>query len=89
MTDSSVIVCLSLPIVTSEVIYLTLSVDPSFFHEALDRLHRQHEMATSIVEQRPIGMLTVDATDMKAMLIPNPLRCLDVRLYPSDHLYIP
>lgn len=54
------------------------SSDPEFFHEALDRLHRQHAMATAIAEIRHIGMLTVDATDMKDLLMPNPLRCLDV-----------
>ena len=52
---------------------------PSFFHEALDRLHRQHAMATAIAEIRHIGMLTVDSTEMKNLLIPNPLRCLEVR----------
>ena len=36
-------------------------------------------MATAIAEIRHIGMLTVDSTEMKNLLIPNPLRCLEVR----------
>ncbi|XP_012945207.1 dynein heavy chain 6, axonemal, partial [Aplysia californica] len=35
-------------------------------------------MAVRIAEKRPIGMLLVDAVKMKSLLIPSPLRCLDV-----------
>jgi len=47
----------------------------------LDRLHKQHAMANAIAEIRHIGMLTVDATEMKSILLPNPIRCLDVKFY--------
>lgn len=48
-----------------------------FFREALDRLHRQRLMTLAIGELRPIGMIMVDSTTMKGLLIPSPLRCLD------------
>ena len=35
-------------------------------------------MAEFIKEKRSIGMLLVDAIKMKMLLIPSPLRCLDV-----------
>ncbi|KAJ8313399.1 hypothetical protein KUTeg_009027 [Tegillarca granosa] len=52
--------------------------DVAFFAEALDRYHGQHRMAKVIKEKRAIGMLLVDGTKMKNLLIPSPLRCLDV-----------
>ncbi|XP_064645339.1 dynein axonemal heavy chain 6-like [Lineus longissimus] len=51
--------------------------DVSFFAESLDRYHKQHKMAETIKEKRPIGMLLIDAIKMKDLLIPSPLRCLD------------
>lgn len=50
----------------------------AFFGEALERYHGQHRMAQVTKEKRSIGMLLVDATKMKNLLIPSPLRCLDV-----------
>ena len=35
-------------------------------------------MSKNITAKRNLGMLLVDATDMKSKLIPSPLRCLDV-----------
>ncbi|KAK7497834.1 hypothetical protein BaRGS_00010968 [Batillaria attramentaria] len=52
--------------------------DVEFFADQLDTYHKQHQMAVKIKEKRPIGMLLVDATKMKGLLIPSPLRCLDV-----------
>lgn len=52
--------------------------DVAFFGEQLSRYHKQHKKAEAIVEKRPIGMLLIDATHMKSLLIPSPLRCLDV-----------
>lgn len=34
-------------------------------------------MAVRILEKRPLGLLLVDATKMKALLTPSPMRCLD------------
>ncbi|ESO94694.1 hypothetical protein LOTGIDRAFT_144909 [Lottia gigantea] len=50
----------------------------SFFAEHLEKYHKQHKMGESIVEKRPIGMLLVDVVKMRSLLIPSPLRCLDV-----------
>ena len=55
-----------------------LVLDVAFFGEVLARYHKQHKMAEAISEKRPIGMLLVDAINMKSLLIPSPLRCLDV-----------
>ncbi|GFR70567.1 dynein heavy chain 6, axonemal-like [Elysia marginata] len=52
--------------------------DVAFFAEHLEKYNTQHKMARHIAEKRPIGMLLVDATKMKSLLIPSPLRCLDV-----------
>ncbi|XP_033113100.1 dynein heavy chain 6, axonemal-like, partial [Anneissia japonica] len=51
--------------------------DVEFFAEALERYHMQHSQAEAIRERRSIGMLLVNAEDMKSKLIPSPLRCLD------------
>ncbi|CAH1788943.1 unnamed protein product, partial [Owenia fusiformis] len=52
--------------------------DVPFFAESLARYHKQHRMAQAIIPKRPIGMLLMDADKMKSMLIPSPIRCLDV-----------
>lgn len=62
-------------ILTLRVILLS---DVAFFDEALTRYHKQHGMAEAIKEKRPIGMLLIDAVKMKGLMIPSPLRCLDV-----------
>lgn len=54
--------------------------DVEFFADQLDTYHKQHKMALKIKEKRPIGMLLVDATKMKGLLTPSPLRCLDVSI---------
>ncbi|WAR29562.1 DYH6-like protein [Mya arenaria] len=50
----------------------------SWFSEALERYYGQRKLAEQIKEKRPIGMLLVDGTNMKKLIIPSPLRCLDV-----------
>ena len=50
----------------------------NFFDEALERYHSQHKMADAIIEKRPLGMLLIDAVQMKGQMTPSPLRCLDV-----------
>ncbi|XP_071825285.1 dynein axonemal heavy chain 6-like isoform X2 [Apostichopus japonicus] len=52
--------------------------DVEFFSETLERYHSQHAQAEIIKVNRNIGMLQVDAKDMKNKLIPSPLRCLEV-----------
>ena len=55
-----------------------LFTDVAFFADHLSLYNKQHKMAEAIIEKRPIGMLLLDATKMKSLLIPSPLRCLDV-----------
>jgi len=54
-----------------------------FFAESLERYHSQHKSALSVRNQRPLGMLLVDAMKLKDKLIPNPLRCLEVGATPT------
>ena len=57
---------------------IMFSLDVEFFSEALERYNRQHVGAEAIILRRPIGMLMVDAVQMRNKLIPSPLRCLRV-----------
>ena len=52
--------------------------DVEFFATSLEKYHREEGMAKKVVPKRNLGMLLVDATEMKNKLIPNPIRCLDV-----------
>lgn len=52
--------------------------DVEFFAKSLEKYHTEEEMAKFITNKRHLGMLLVDANDMKSKLIPNPIRCLDV-----------
>ena len=52
--------------------------DVEFFANSLEKYHHQEEMAKFIVNKRQLGMLLVDSIEMKNLLIPNPIRCLDV-----------
>jgi len=60
------------------IVLNVLLADVAWFSEALERYHGQHKLAEVIREKRPIGMLLVDAVNMKKLIIPSPLRCLDV-----------
>ena len=45
---------------------------------SLDKYNSEHGQAVSILEKRPIGMILVDCKMLKEVLIPSPLKCLDV-----------
>ncbi|KAL1023853.1 hypothetical protein UPYG_G00047240 [Umbra pygmaea] len=51
--------------------------DVPFYSESLERYHRQHHEALGIQQRRHLGLLLVDTTQLKAKLIPSPLRCLE------------
>uniref|UniRef100_A0A6Q2Z4C9 Dynein, axonemal, heavy chain 6 n=1 Tax=Esox lucius TaxID=8010 RepID=A0A6Q2Z4C9_ESOLU len=51
--------------------------DVSFYGESLGKYHRQHQEALNIQQKRHLGLLLVDTTQLKAKLIPSPLRCLE------------
>lgn len=55
-----------------------LNLDVAFFSESLDKYSSEHEQAVGILEQRPIGMILVDCKKLKEVLIPSPLKCLEV-----------
>lgn len=52
--------------------------DVHFFSNSLDKYNSEHEQAVSILEHRPIGMILVDCKKLKEVLIPSPLKCLEV-----------
>ncbi|XP_070535810.1 dynein axonemal heavy chain 6-like isoform X2 [Ptychodera flava] len=49
-----------------------------FFASSLEKYHSEHKRAEAIKVRRPIGMLLVDAAQLRNKLIPSPLRCLEV-----------
>ncbi|XP_063073303.1 dynein axonemal heavy chain 6 [Engraulis encrasicolus] len=51
--------------------------DVAFFAEHLMKYHTEHQQALAIKQKRNLGMLLVDTTQLKATLIPSPLRCLE------------
>ncbi|XP_015770017.1 PREDICTED: dynein heavy chain 6, axonemal-like [Acropora digitifera] len=50
----------------------------SFFSESLEKYNSEHEQAVAILKHRPIGMILVDCNKLKEVLIPSPLKCLEV-----------
>ena len=56
-----------------------LHLDVSFFSESLEKYNNEHEQAVGILEHRSIGMILVDCKKLKEVLIPSPLKCLEVR----------
>eukprot|EP00106_Octopus_bimaculoides_P013835 XP_014781277.1 PREDICTED: dynein heavy chain 6, axonemal-like [Octopus bimaculoides] len=53
-------------------------LDVQFFSESLKHYHMQHKMAGNIQKQRQLGLLLIDATKMKQLFIPSPIRCLNI-----------
>ncbi|XP_077994098.1 dynein axonemal heavy chain 6-like [Glandiceps talaboti] len=52
--------------------------DVQFFATSLEKYHGEHKRAEAIKIKRAIGMLMVNADQLRKKLIPSPLRCLDV-----------
>lgn len=50
----------------------------SFFAGALSKYTEEHKMAIEIQATCNIGMMLVDAKQLKNVLIPSPLKCLQV-----------
>lgn len=53
-------------------------IDLAFFAEHLKRYHIQHKEAQAVKLKRHLGVLLVDATQLKSRLAPSILRCLEV-----------
>ncbi|KAM4603926.1 dynein axonemal heavy chain 6 [Polymixia lowei] len=49
----------------------------SFFEESLGKYHSEYKEALTIQQQRHLGLLLVDNTQLKHTLTPSPLRCLE------------
>ena len=58
------------------------NLDVGFFSESLEKYNSEHEQAVGILERRPIGMILVDCKKLKEVVIPSPLKCLEVRIEP-------
>ena len=61
------------------VFWFTLDVE--FFSTSLEKYKNEHQLAVAVPDKKPIGMILVDARRMKEVLIPSPLKCLEVREY--------
>ena len=54
--------------------------DVAFFRHSLVRYRRQHNQALACPKLKDVGMILVDTNDLREDLLPNPMRCLKVRL---------
>ena len=52
-----------------------------FFARFLQLYHVQHSKAEAIIRKRPLGLMMIDANEMAGLLVPSPLRCLDVSFF--------
>ncbi|XP_062864847.1 dynein axonemal heavy chain 6 isoform X2 [Trichomycterus rosablanca] len=52
--------------------------DVAFFAVSLENYHGQHKEALGIKQQRHLGLLLVDSSQLKKKFIPSPLHCLEV-----------
>lgn len=57
---------------------LSVSLDVEFFATSLDKYNKEHDQAVAIQERKPIGMILCDLRKLKEVLIPSPLKCLEV-----------
>ena len=59
---------------------VTQFADVAFFRRSLYRYRRQHLQAMNCPTEKDLGLLLVDTKELKAELIPSPVRCLDVSM---------
>ncbi|XP_065911794.1 dynein axonemal heavy chain 6-like [Dysidea avara] len=52
--------------------------DVDFFKHSLAKYKREHHQAVACPIKKDTGMILVDSEDLKKMLLPSPLRCLEV-----------
>ncbi|KAK3733193.1 hypothetical protein QZH41_008554, partial [Actinostola sp. cb2023] len=52
--------------------------DVAFFATSLEKYNSEHDQAVSIQAKKPIGMILCDLRKLKEVLIPSPLKCLEV-----------
>lgn len=55
-----------------------IPVDVGFFRERLGRYRLEHIQAKNCPVQKDLGLILVDTRDLKADLLPSPLKCLEV-----------
>lgn len=51
--------------------------DVTFFKQSLAKYKREHHQAVACPVKKDTGMILVDSEDLKKMLLPSPLRCLE------------
>lgn len=49
-----------------------------FFRDCLLRYHLQHRQAFALQERRSVGLVAVDATGLRNVIVPSPKNCIDV-----------
>ena len=53
-------------------------LDVTYYRQQLYRYRCQHAQALSCPTEKDLGFLLVDTNELKARLIPSPVRCLEV-----------
>lgn len=56
-----------------------ISSDVAFFQKWLGRYRLEHIQAKNCPTEKDLGLILVDTQQLKAQLLPSPLRCLEVR----------
>ena len=59
-------------------VYYCIITDVTFFKQSLAKYKREHHQAVACPIKKDTGMILVDSEDLKKMLLPSPLRCLEV-----------
>lgn len=54
------------------------SVDVPFFSTSLEKYTTERTLVEKVPDKKPIGMLYLDCIKLKQVLMPSPLKCLDV-----------
>lgn len=60
---------------------IIIILDVTFFKQSLAKYKREHHQAVACPVKKDTGMILVDSEDLKKMLLPSPLRCLEVEQY--------
>ena len=65
---------------TVDVYKVYCFTDVDFFKHSLAKYKREHHQAVACPIKKDTGMILVDSEDLKKMLLPSPLRCLEVTI---------
>ena len=55
-----------------------LSLDVSFYRKCLGRYRLEHIQIMACPAEKDLGLILVDSKDMRELLLPSPLKCLNM-----------